>query len=100
MAKIAVNYYGIIHYTHTEIDHTERVPFMNQKDMHESIANALDNGFQTSNINCYVQNEEAANAIFAIMDERKINRCRIFQLTENNLQKVLGDFTVAIPATA
>ena len=98
MAKTAI--YGIIHYAHTEIDHTERVPFMNQKDMHESITNALNSGFKTSDINCYVRDEESADAIFAIIDERKIGRCRIFQLTDENLQRVLGDFTVAIPATA
>lgn len=94
------NIYGIIHYTHPEIDHTERVPFLNKKDMHESITNAINNKFNTNNIECYVQDEESANAIFAIMDERKINRFRIFQLTDDNLQRVLGDFTLTIPVTA
>ena len=100
MEKTTANCYGIITYRHSEIDHTERVPFAVQAEMHESITHALDSGFPTENINCYVQDEKAANAIFAIMDERKTGRCRIFQLTDENLQKVLGDFTVAIPAIA
>ena len=100
MANTAKNYHGVIIYSHTEIDHTERVPFATQAEMLESITHALDDGFPTSDINCYVRDEEAANEIFAIMDKRKIDRCRIFQLTDENLQRVLGDFTVAIPATA
>ena len=100
MENTAKNYYGVIIYMHPEIDHTERVPFATQAEMHESITHALDSGFKTENINCYVKDEKAANAIFSIMDKRKIDRCRIFQITDENLQRILGDFTIAIQASA
>ena len=79
---------------------TERVPFMTEDELVERFQKAVDDGLDPDMVWPYVRTgrPDVAEKLFQIMDKGYGERYDSYSLTPENIDVVLGNFTVVIPA--